>query len=47
MNRRFIEFPSMLAKRFVAGETLDQVVPKVWQINNENIDVTLDLLEKT
>ena len=39
-----MKLPFVLAKRFVAGETLDQAVPKVKQINQKDIKVTLDLL---
>jgi proline dehydrogenase len=34
----------VLAKRFVAGETFDQSVPKVRELNKHGIKVTLDLL---
>lgn len=39
-----MKLPFALAKRFVAGETLEQAVPKVEQINQKNIKITLDLL---
>lgn len=39
-----MKLPFVLAKRFVAGETLKQAVPKVEELNKKNINVTLDLL---
>lgn len=39
-----MKLPFVLAKRFVAGETFDQSVPKVHELNNHGINVTLDLL---
>ncbi len=39
-----MKLPFILAKRFVAGENLDQTFPKVKQINQKEIKVTLDLL---
>lgn len=39
-----MKLPFVLAKRFVAGETFDQSVPKVRELNEHGIRVTLDLL---
>ena len=39
-----MKLPFLFAKRFVAGETLDQALPKVREINKKSIKVTLDLL---
>lgn len=39
-----MKLPFVLAKRFVAGENFDQAVPKVEELNQKNIKVTLDLL---
>lgn len=39
-----MKLPFVLAKRFVAGESFDQAVPKVKELNQKNIKVTLDLL---
>ncbi len=39
-----MQLPFFLAKRFVAGEDLAQAVPKVKELNNKGISVTLDLL---
>lgn len=39
-----MKLPFVLAKRFVAGETFDQSIPKVRHLNNHDIKVTLDLL---
>ncbi|MDZ7757212.1 proline dehydrogenase family protein [Rhodohalobacter sp.] len=39
-----MKLPFVLAKRFVAGETFDQSVPKVRELNKHGIKVTLDLL---
>lgn len=39
-----MKLPFFLAKRFVAGETLDQTMPKVSELNGLDIKVTLDLL---
>jgi len=39
-----MKLPYLLAKRFVAGETLPQAVPKVAHLNEAGIKVTLDLL---
>lgn len=39
-----MKLPFVLAKRFVAGETLKQAVPKVEALNDKKIKVTLDLL---
>lgn len=39
-----MKLPFVLAKRFVAGESFDQAVPKVEELNQKSIKVTLDLL---
>lgn len=39
-----MKLPFFLAKRFVAGESFDEAVPKVEDLNNKGIEVTLDLL---
>jgi proline dehydrogenase len=39
-----MKLPFALAKRFVAGEDLSQAVPKVSELNEAGIKVTLDLL---
>lgn len=39
-----MKLPFVLAKRFVAGESLDDALPKVREINQKDIKVTLDLL---
>lgn len=39
-----MKLPFVLAKRFVAGETFDQSVSKVRELNKSGIKVTLDLL---
>ncbi|MCH8568408.1 MAG: proline dehydrogenase family protein [Balneolales bacterium] len=39
-----MKLPYTLAKRFVAGESLEQTVPKVSDLNDAGIRVTLDLL---
>lgn len=39
-----MKLPFFLAKRFVAGENLEQAIPKVEDLNSKNIKVTLDLL---
>lgn len=39
-----MKLPFVLAKRFVAGETFDQSIPKVRELNKHGIKVTLDLL---
>ncbi|MGM0587579.1 MAG: proline dehydrogenase family protein [Bacteroidota bacterium] len=39
-----MKLPFALAKRFVAGETLKQAIPKVEELNAKDIEVTLDLL---
>lgn len=39
-----MKLPYALAKRFVAGESLQQAVPKVSDLNKYGIKVTLDLL---
>lgn len=39
-----MKLPFVLAKRFVAGETFNQSLPKVRELNDKGIKVTLDLL---
>ncbi len=39
-----MKLPYALARRFVAGERFEEVVPKVRALNNRGIKVTLDLL---
>lgn len=39
-----MKLPFVLAKRFVAGETFTQAIPKVEELNHKDIKVTLDLL---
>jgi len=39
-----MKLPFALAKRFVAGETLEQAIPKVEDLNRKDIKLTLDLL---
>lgn len=39
-----MKLPFVLARRFVAGETFDQSIPKVRHLNSHDIKVTLDLL---
>lgn len=39
-----MKLPFFLARRFVAGETFAQAIPKIKALNEKNIDVTLDLL---
>lgn len=39
-----MKLPFAVAKRFVAGESLNQAVPKVADLNESGIKVTLDLL---
>ncbi|SMO36719.1 proline dehydrogenase family protein [Fodinibius sediminis] len=39
-----MKLPFILAKRFVAGETFEEAVPKVADLNQKDIKVTLDLL---
>ncbi len=39
-----MKLPFVLAKRFVAGEDLEQAIPKVENLNSKGIKVTLDLL---
>ncbi len=39
-----MKLPFALARRFVAGETLDEAVPKVKEINSKDVKITLDLL---
>ncbi|MGD8426404.1 MAG: proline dehydrogenase family protein [Balneolaceae bacterium] len=39
-----MKLPFVLAKRFVAGESFEQAVPKVELLNQKDIKITLDLL---
>lgn len=39
-----MKLPFILAKRFVAGETLDKAIPKIDQLNKKQLAITLDLL---
>lgn len=39
-----MKLPFAFARRFVAGENFEEAVPKVEELNNLNIKVTLDLL---
>ncbi len=39
-----MKLPFILAKRFVAGETFEEAVPKVRDLNKKEIKITLDLL---
>lgn len=39
-----MKLPYALAKRFVAGEDLEQAIPKVEDLNKKGIKITLDLL---
>ncbi|MEX0944404.1 MAG: proline dehydrogenase family protein, partial [Balneolaceae bacterium] len=39
-----MKLPFAIARRFVAAETFDETIPKIKDINNKNIQVTLDLL---
>ena len=39
-----MKLPFVLAKRFVAGETFADAIPKVEQLNEKGVTVTLDLL---
>lgn len=39
-----MKLPFFLAKRFVAGETFEEAVPKVKDLNRKEIKITLDLL---
>ncbi len=39
-----MKLPFFLAKRFVAGENLEQAIPKVEDLNKRGIKVTLDML---
>jgi proline dehydrogenase len=39
-----MKLPFVLAKRFVAGESFEEAVPKVEQLNKKEIKITLDLL---
>lgn len=39
-----MKLPFVLAKRFVAGESFEQSIPKIQYLNEKNLDLTLDLL---
>jgi proline dehydrogenase len=39
-----MKLPFFLAKRFVAGESFEDAIPKVDELNNKKVKVTLDLL---
>lgn len=39
-----LKLPFIFARRFVAGESFEQAAPKVKDLNNRNLPVTLDLL---
>jgi proline dehydrogenase len=39
-----MKLPFILAKRFVAGESFDEAIPKIEQLNRKGIHSTLDLL---
>jgi len=39
-----MKLPFFLAKRFVAGESFEQAIPKVEKLNKKNIKITLDML---
>lgn len=39
-----MKLPFVLAKRFVAGESFEDAIPKVEQLNGKDVKVTLDLL---
>jgi proline dehydrogenase len=39
-----MKLPFFLAKRFVAGESFDETIPKVEQLNDKEVKITLDLL---
>ncbi|MCW9708418.1 proline dehydrogenase family protein [Fodinibius salsisoli] len=39
-----MKLPFILAKRFVAGESFQETIPKVEQLNQKDIHITLDLL---
>lgn len=39
-----MKLPFSIAKRFVAGESFQETIPKVEQINEKDIKITLDLL---
>lgn len=39
-----MKLPFILAKKFVAGESFDESVPKVQELNDKNLKLTLDLL---
>lgn len=40
----FMKLPFILAKRFVAGESFEEAIPKVEELNKKDIKVTLDML---
>jgi len=39
-----MKLPFVFAKRFVAGESFEQAIPKVKELNKKDIKITLDLL---
>lgn len=39
-----MKLPFVLAKRFVAGESFEESIPKAQYLNNKNLQLTLDLL---
>jgi proline dehydrogenase len=39
-----MKLPFVLAKRFVAGESFNDTIPKIKQLNEKSIKITLDLL---
>lgn len=39
-----MKLPFILAKRFVAGESFDESIPKAKELNRKDLDLTLDLL---
>lgn len=39
-----MKLPFFLAKRFVAGESLEQAIPKIKELNHKDLNITLDLL---
>jgi proline dehydrogenase len=43
-NTLYMKLPFILAKRFVAGETFNETIPKINALNEKDIKVTLDLL---
>jgi len=43
-NLRAMRLPFIFAKRFVAGEDFDETIPKIKNLNQKEIKVTLDLL---